>query len=229
MRPGTVVRRQATAAVLTSWAVAGGGRVLDVGGYDGAVTARLVDLGCPVVVLDVDRGGLVQAAAKGMSTILGSATAIPVVSASVDLVLCCDVLPCLPAAAAPGVYPEIRRVMAPGGRLVVTEVDDRFTLPFVKNEDSFAGWNARTGGLSTERLLAMLGHAGMAVVEHHRFYGLPTRMVYTLFFIWGWPRRGARVKHRLWSYVAALDSRWCPRPRAHLVVATPRPVDRRVL
>jgi len=219
------VRRHALAPLLASLAAAGGARrVLDVGGYDGAVAADLGDKGSHLVVLDVDGDGLRKAAAAGMLTVLASATAIPLASASVDLVLCCDVLPCVSDDEAACVYPEIRRVLAAGGRVVVTEVDDRFSLPFVRNVDAFARWQARTGGLSSDRLSGMLGDAGLSVVEHRRFYGLPTRLAYAVLFFWRWPRRGARAKQRVWRSVARLDRRWCPRPRAHVIVAGPAPL-----
>lgn len=203
--------------------LAAAGRVVDVGGYDGAVVAGIADAGTRVVVLDVDDEGLAKASASGMATVRASATAIPLATASVELALCCDVLPCVSADDAPDVYPEIRRVLSAGGHLLVTEVDERFTLPFVKIEDAFARWRVRTGGLSYGRIVNMLDDAGLSVVEQRMFYGLPTRLAYTVLFFCPWPRRGARVKQRVWHGVARMDRRWCPWPRAHLIVAVSPP------
>lgn len=219
MRPGTLVRHHAIAPTVRALA-GGAGRVLDVGGYDGSIVTALGEVGHRVVVLDVDGGGLRKATAGGLTTVLASATAIPLAAASVDLALCCDVLPCVTNADAEVVYPEIRRVLAAGGHLVVTEVDDRFKLPFVDTGQAFDRWQVRTGGFSYDRLERLLGAAGLAVVEHRMFYGFPTRLAYTVLFFWPWPRHGARAKQRVWRSVAALERLWCPRPQAHLILAT---------
>ena len=220
MRPGTVVRHRAIGSDLRALAAARGtGRVLDVGGYDGSTATSFCELASRLVVLDVDGDGLRTASARGLVSLLGSARAIPLAAASVDLALCCDVLPCLSAADARGVYPEIRRVMTSGGRLLVTEVDTDFTLPFVDRATAFAQWHVQTGGFSYDQLQRLLGAAGLSVVEHRMFYGWPTRLAYTVLFFWGWPRRGARAKQRLWRSIAGIERHWCPRPQAHLIVA----------
>jgi ubiquinone/menaquinone biosynthesis C-methylase UbiE len=216
MRPGSIVRLRAVEPVLRSlWHE--GDRTLDVGGYDGSVSTGVATSG--VVVLDLDDGGLRTARRRGASTILGSAAAIPLGEASVDLALSCDLLPSVGESDAGRVYPEVGRVLRPGGHLVVTEVDERFKLPFVDNRVAFEQWQARLGGASYERLAGLLGAGGLHVVEHRMFYGLPTRLAYTVFYFWKWPRRGARVKRRLFQAIAASERWWCPLPQAHLVVA----------
>ncbi len=218
MRPGSVVRRRAVvAAIRPLWR--DGGRALDVAGYDGSVPSTVVRSG--LTVLDVDGSGMGEASRNGASTVLGSATAMPVATGSVDLALSCDLLPCLDGEAAAQVYPEVRRVLRAGGHLVVTEVDERFKLPFVDNKVAFATWGVRTGGFSYEQLAALVRAAALRVVDHRMYYGLPTRLAYTVFFFWGWPRRGSRLKMRLFHAVVASERWWCPLPRAHLIVAAP--------
>ena len=216
MRPGSVVRERAVGSALRSlWRE--GTRTLDVGGYDGSVTAGVVTSG--LLVLDLDGDGLHTARTNGASTVLGSATAIPLLARSVDLALSCDLLPCVDGASADRVYPEVGRVLKAGGHLIVTEVDDRFKLPFVDNRVAFERWRVRTGGASYARLAELLDGGGLEVVEHRMFYGLPARLAYTVLFFWRWPRRGSRIKQRLFRAVAASERWWCPRPQAHLIVA----------
>ena len=195
-------------------------RILDVGGYDGSVSAALPGDPGRIVVLDVDGTGLARARTSGAAAIAGSATAIPMASASADLALVCDLLPCVEEDEAARVYPEVARILRPGGHVIVTEVDAAFDLPFADRDAAFSSWGARNGGYSYEQLAGLLGAAGLRVVERRRFYGLPTRLAYSVFFVHVWPRRGARVKQRLFGWIVAGERWWRPRPRANLVVAT---------
>jgi hypothetical protein len=67
--------------------------------------------------------------------------------------------------------------------------------------------------------VALLDEAGLTVVDHRMFYGVITRFVYTVFYVWARPRRGYRVKQQAWRAIAEIERWWCPDPRAHLVVA----------
>lgn len=195
--------------------------VLDVGGYDGSVPSSVPGVvDGSLVLLDVDAGGLAAACGRGLRVVSGSATAIPLASGSVDVALCLDVLPCLEPAEATQAYAEIGRVLRPGGHVLVTEVDDRYRLPFADDAKVFESWGVRGRGLPYGRLVDLLAANGMRVVEHRPFYGVLTRTAYSVLFVHCWPRRGSRAKHRLWALLAALERRWCVRPRANFVVAT---------
>ena len=102
----------------------------------------------------------------------GSADALPFADASVDLVLCLEVLEHIPAELRPGAIAEMRRVLRPGGRLLLTTphrglfgwMDPenlRFRLPALHRWAS-----GRVGGRGKEA-----GYAGQkhGVVFHHHF------------------------------------------------------------
>lgn len=199
-----------------------GSLVLDLGGYDGSISTAVDGVADRLVVVDLDDEGLRKARTSGAAAVLGSATAIPMASGSVDVALSFDLLPCIDGVDSPRVYPELRRVLRAGGHLLITEVDETFKLPLVDNEVAFARWRVRTGGFSYSQLQQLLGVAGFDVVAHTRFYGLATRLAYTVLFFWGWPRRGSRLKLALLRTLAGLECRWCPAPRAHFIVAKAR-------
>lgn len=215
MRPGAVVRRVVVGPVLDGLAN-NCAVVLDVGGHDGSVGGASRPRR---VVLDLDRSGLVAARAQGMAGVEASALAMPLPDLSVDVAVCCDVLPCLARDDAALLYAEIARVLKDGGRLLLTEVDDGFRLPLVDNETLYAGWGAITKGSSYERLAGLLDAAGLTIVEHRPFYGAISRFAYAVLFVRSWPRRGSRVKQRLWQSIAGLERWWSPVPQAHLIVA----------
>lgn len=216
-RPGSVMREAAVRPVLAELARPGI-RVLDVGGYDGSVSKSLAGTGV-VVVLDVDPKGFPAARARGGVAVVGSGTAIPLARGAFDLAVCCDVLMSLAQEEVEHVYAEIARVLRPGGRLIVTEVDEGFGLPFVDRDRAFAAWGVPPGGFAASRLAALLEGAGFRVTARGQFYGAVTRAAYGVMFVRGWPRRGARVKHRAWRYVVATERWWRPRPRSNLLVA----------
>lgn len=100
-----------------------GMRLLDVGGGTGVVTALLADGMGEAVVLEPERSRLSygQERRKGLRFVESGAEAIPFPDASFDRVLAHVSLHHVPDLAA--ALREIRRVLAPPGRLVVREFD----------------------------------------------------------------------------------------------------------
>ncbi|MBV0923335.1 class I SAM-dependent methyltransferase [Halomicroarcula limicola] len=94
-------------------------RVLDVGGGSGRAV-RSLDVPRRIVV-DAAPGMLRQARRHGLDTVVGDAGRLPVATASVDAVLIVDALHHMGAVDA--VLAEARRVLRPGGVLVVREFD----------------------------------------------------------------------------------------------------------
>lgn len=222
MRPGTALRSRVVGPTLAELAGAGG-VLLDVGGYDGSVAASVPRAGGLVIVVDVDRPGLAKARRQGVAAVAASGTALPFASGSVGLALSLDVLTCLEPAEAEQVYPEIGRVLRPGGRLLATEVDERYSLPFVDTGAAFARWNVHTAGFTSGRLAELLKGGRLRVVEHRMFYGLLTRLSYSVLFFLARPLRGARLKRRAWELAGRIERRWCVSPQAHFVVAVKEP------
>lgn len=93
--------------------------VLDVGGGTGRAS-RALSVERPVVV-DAARGMLREARGHGLETVQGDAAALPVGDDAVDAVVVVDALHHM--ADADGVFASARRVLRPGGVLVVREFD----------------------------------------------------------------------------------------------------------
>jgi len=73
-----------------------------------------------VVGIELNRTGALVARARGeRRMICGTVTALPLATASVDLATSFDVLYCLPDAAEQAALDEMRRVVKPGGRIVI--------------------------------------------------------------------------------------------------------------
>lgn len=72
------------------------------------------------VGIELNRTGAIVARARGeRRMICGTVTALPIATASVDIATSFDVLYCLPDAAERAALEEMRRVLKPGGRIIV--------------------------------------------------------------------------------------------------------------
>ncbi|HEX6324130.1 MAG TPA: class I SAM-dependent methyltransferase [Vicinamibacterales bacterium] len=73
-----------------------------------------------VVGVELNRTGAIVARARGeRRMVCGTVTALPLATASVDLATSFDVLYCLPDSAERAALDEMRRVVKPGGRIVI--------------------------------------------------------------------------------------------------------------
>ena len=104
------------------WALerAPGTNVLDLAAGTGKLTGALLDAGLRVTAVEPLDGmrAQLEAAFPDVRALTGSAEAIPLEDASVDLVWCSEVLEHVPDTA--GLLSEARRVLRTGGRLLVT-------------------------------------------------------------------------------------------------------------
>lgn len=97
-----------------------GKRVLDIACGEGYGSAALTSVGaCSVIGVDISPEAVAHAKAKyGINAIIGSAEAIPVETGSIDLVVSFETIEHVPS---PSKFiQEIRRVLAPGGKLVIS-------------------------------------------------------------------------------------------------------------
>ncbi len=198
-----------------------GAAVLDLGGFDGSVTEHLLARGANVTLIDLDEDGVAQAVARGLDGVVASATEIPFPPRSFDVVVCCDLLPCIPVDLHEQVFREISRVLKPDGRLIMTIPDIALSLPFVDMKKAYASWRSMEG-LSRERIEELAKLAGVELLSSREYFGLPARLFYALAFFLNVPRRGTRVKRTLWRFVVKGENYWCPAPQAHLIVGRPR-------
>jgi ubiquinone/menaquinone biosynthesis C-methylase UbiE len=98
-------------------------RLLDVGGGTGRVTSSLMEHVAQACVIDLSPGMLLQARDKGLCAYRGGAEYLPFPEEVFDRILVVDAFHHFrdwPSAAA-----ELLRVLRPGGRIVVEELDIR--------------------------------------------------------------------------------------------------------
>jgi SAM-dependent methyltransferase len=194
--------------------LAGAGPVLDLGCGRGYWMEHLGRRGMAAVGVEHDP---VRAALAGRfgPVVAGDGARLPLAGASVGLVWCLHVLHHLPDPA--GVLAEVRRVLRPGGVLVLAEtVEDNPLLRAGRRlHDSWdgVGIHARFTAAS---LLDDVAGAGLDPVEH-RQHSLVS------FAAWVLP---AGADRRAWDVLSALESRLPPaltRWGAHLECVARRP------
>ena len=113
--------RARNAAVAVATLLPPGGRLLDVAGGTGIVSAELAAQGRDVLVVDLSIGMLRLAGERLPGRVAATrADVLPVADVSVDAVTAIWVLHLLPPEVADRVVAEAARVLRPGGRLVTT-------------------------------------------------------------------------------------------------------------
>ena len=155
---GGVQRAEAAAAAIGSL-LPPGGRLLDVAGGTGIVSAELAAQGYTVVVADLSHGMLEVAAERLPGrALMSSADRLPVRDASVDVVTMVWLLHLLPVTTADAALAESARVLRRGGHLVTT-VD----------KDLAHGRGRRTDADHAERVAAVAGRHGLQLCGQTSF------------------------------------------------------------
>jgi ubiquinone/menaquinone biosynthesis C-methylase UbiE len=135
------------------------GRLLDVAGGTGIVSAELARHGFDVWVTDLSHGMLTVAAGRlAGRVVVAPADRLPWPDASVDVVTSVWLLHLLPVAVADAVIAEAARVLRPGGHLATT-VD----------KDLAHGRVRRTGADAADRVAAVAARNGLAFVGQTSF------------------------------------------------------------
>lgn len=138
-------------AVLRFHPARAGWRVLDVGCGTGAALERYGSAGCDVTGVDVSGAMLARAAQRlgpAADLRLASGTALPFADASFDLVTASMVLHEVPRAERVPMLTEMRRVLDPGGAILLT--DFRF--------GSLRGWRGPAIKLLSYAVESVAGH-----------------------------------------------------------------------
>jgi SAM-dependent methyltransferase len=196
--------------------LAGDGPVLDLGCGRGYWMEHLAVRGMAAVGVEHDPLRAAQAARFG-PVVCGDGARLPLADASVGLVWCLHVLHHLPQPER--ALAEVRRVMRPGGVLVLAEsVEDNPLLRLGRRLHASwdgVGIHARFTAAS---LLADVSAAGLDVVER-RQHSLVS------FGAWALPGAGG-LDRRAWHALAAAEARLPPRLSrlgAHLECVARRP------
>lgn len=149
-----------------------GARVLEVGPGEGWLSRILAERGHRVTAVDVARGWLRRLPPETVrGRVAGEMPRLPFATGSFDAVVAAEVIEHIPDI--DGAVAEAARVLAPGGRLVVT-VPYRETLTYAVCPECRARFevNGHVHTFDEDRLHGILSGAGLRPV--HRFVG-PTR------------------------------------------------------
>lgn len=156
-------RARAAAEAVTSL-VPAEGRLLDVAGGTGIVSAELAALGFDVLVSDLSPGMLRVAARRLPGRVaVASADRLPVADSHVDVVAMIWLLHLLPVGVADAALAEAARVLRPGGHLVTT-VD----------KDLAHGARRRTGADAADRVEVVARRLDLHFVGQTSFSGRST-------------------------------------------------------
>lgn len=156
-----------------------GERVLDLGSGSSEIAARLAEQGALAFAADRSVAALAAAAAEGGKRVHAVGTdigALPFADASFDKIVLLEVIEHLPEEAIARYAPELRRVLAPGGRLLVTTPNYRSLWPVLEwGIDRFGG-AAQMGGrqhicrFHPRRLREMLHASQFRVIREGSVY-----------------------------------------------------------
>jgi SAM-dependent methyltransferase len=150
-----------------------GERVLDLGCGAGRFVAALREAGVDVVGVELAGAALERARANAPGTdlrLVADDGSLPLEHASIDLVWCSEVLEHVPDTA--HLLLEVRRVLRPGGRLLVTVPDHRrlrtALIALMRFEAHFDPLGQHVRFYTRRSLAATLEHAGFEDVRVRR-------------------------------------------------------------
>jgi SAM-dependent methyltransferase len=195
--------------------LAGDGPVLDLGCGHGFWTSHMAERGMRVVGIEPEVERVAEAAASARAPVVaGDGSSLPFGDATVGLVWCIHVLHHLDDPVR--VLAEIRRVLRPGGHLVLAEtVEDNPVVRVGRRvRPEWDGVPVRSR-FTAATLAGLLGEAGFSVADRRQHSLLS-------FAAWALPKSGRRA----WLWLTGVEDRlppWTARWGAHVEVVARRP------
>jgi ubiquinone/menaquinone biosynthesis C-methylase UbiE len=157
------------------------GQVLDLGCGTGILSARMVDeLAVPVVGCDYSAGMLDEAAARTrrVAWVQGDALVLPLRDASVDVITSTEAFHWFPDPA--GALAEIRRVLRPGGTLLVALVNPPAAAPARAAEAAARAAGQPARWPTRSEMAALVEDAGLSVRDQVRIRRIGSLVVPTV-------------------------------------------------
>ena len=179
VRPGTWIRWNAFQSKLKAM-VREGMTVLDVGGHDGYILDKLktkVEFDGILVDLDIN-----ECEETGIIPIIASGLKIPLISESMHLVLCLDVIEHI--SKDKSLVAELTRVLKKGGFLVIsTPIATKKLVPFTDMDKMHIKWGHKKPGYSLRNIRKILSDSGLNIVESGEYFNLFVRYAYFLLLL----------------------------------------------
>lgn len=219
MRPGTLLRWRALSPLLQV-EVADKSKVLDIGGFDGNVSHKLLKNRpeLELCVVDLNKNGLNMARKNGLQAVCGSALCLPVKPGKFDVVLCLDLLEHLdrPAQA----LQEICQTLKENGKLILTTpFKNGVRFPFLnrrRNLEINIGWGHSHLGFSLPELIEMLRVNGFSLVAYSAYFNILSRLAYRIGILSVFSRVRGR---KLFDVATALEPYLKMGAQEHILVA----------
>lgn len=203
MKLGTLLRWYALRGILKS-EVRANSIVLDVGGYDGFIVYKLIELlpNLKVIVVDLDKEGLNTAKEYGLGTLFASGCALPIQDNSADIVLCLDLIEHVEEDYK--LINEISRVLKRDGKVILTTpMRDKSLIPFLDMEAINKSWGHVRNGYTLEEIESLFeGKKQLCIYKSDKYQNIFSRYAY---YFAAFSRIPLRGKWRLYQAIIRLE------------------------
>jgi ubiquinone/menaquinone biosynthesis C-methylase UbiE len=199
-----------------------GRKILDVGGYDGALAKCFMELtGIIPIIVDLDETGLWKSKRRGLTVVKGSALNLPIEGNSMDLVIALDLIEHLPN---PQIgLNEIGRILRPDGKfLITTPIKDRhWDLSPKEMLGLHKNWGHIAPGFSGKELELMFKGAGLYVHSISGYFNKITGDIYYYIYASGKFPLSENKAHRIWEKaVENIEGNLCSEPMEFIIIGS---------
>ena len=184
MRKGTLVRWYAFRKIFLS-EIKKNARIIDLGGYDGAICSNLIKLKPDIkaTIVDLDKLGLDKAKSRGLKTIKSSALNVPLDKEEFDCVLCLSLIEHIEKPEK--LIKEAHRLLKSKGKIfLITPKENGVLFPLIEKEKS-TKINRDWGhiyrlGFSFQELHEILDKGGFKIEKRVEYYNFFTKTFYLI-------------------------------------------------